>query len=208
MKVVDYVLVDQVSGEIQVSGRCRDADLDTQPEAGHQIKVVGYGTRATHYYTPMGLCEYTPEQRAAKSQAQPHSRWDNGLMKWVDVRPLAELRAERWSQIKAARAAVVGAPIGTPFGRFDACPASREALAVAHANSRRRKLWRPGTPPVEWTTADNLVVPLDASHLAELLRLIGLRTQQAHAQARALRSRIDAASSIGDLEAITWPQAP
>lgn len=201
MKVVDYVLVDQVSGEIQVSGRCQDADLDAQPEAGHQVKVVGYGTRATHYYTPMGLCEYTLEQRAAKSQEQPHSRWDNGLMKWIDVRPLTELRAERWAQVKAARVAAVDAPIETPWGLFDADAPSRAAIAQALA------LDDP-TGTITWTRADNTDCLLFRSTLAEVLRLIDERTQDARRVARTLRSRIDAAASIDDLEAITWPQAP
>lgn len=204
MTLTRYVLVDVRTGEIEASGSCDAESFDMTCERADQIKVIGRGMPATHYYTPLGLREYTPEQQAAKALPRPHCRWDNGLMQWVDVRPLAELRAERWEQVKASRAAVVDAPIDTPFGRFDACPASREALAVANANSRRRKLWRPGTPPVEWTTADNLVVPLDGSQLAELLRLIGQRAQVAHARARALRSRIEAAQSADELEAVTW----
>ena len=198
---IDYVLVNRFNGEIEVCGRCQHGDLDTQPEAAHQVKVVGYGTPATHYFTPLGLCEYTPEQRAAKALRPPHSRWDNAQMRWIDVRPCAELRAERWAIVKAARTAATDAPIDTPFGRFDADPSSRAALGEAFAV-------QDATATVTWTTADNTLVTLFRADLAELLRLVDQRTQQAHSQARVLRSRIEAALDVADLEAITWPQAP
>lgn len=201
MRQVHYVLADFRTGEIEQSGVCDAESFDATCEAGHQVKVIGCGMPATHYYTTLGLREYTPEQKAAKALPQPHCRWDNGLMKWVDVRPLTELRAERWAQVKAERAAAIDAPIDTPWGRFDADAPSRTAIAEAAA------VQAPAAA-IAWTTADNTVVTLARSTLAELLRLIDQRTQQAHAHARVLRSRIEAASSVVALEAITWPQAP
>ena len=201
MRLIDYVLVNHLSGEIEVSGRCQEGDLEAQPVADHQVKVVGYGSPATHYYTPLGLREYSPEHRAAKARPQPHSLWDNSLMQWVDVRPLTELRAARWAQVKADRAAAIDAPIDTPWGQFDANAPSRAAIAEALA------LDDP-TGTITWTLADNTDCLLFRSTLAEVLRLIDERTQDARRVARTLRSRIDAAASIDDLEAITWPQAP
>jgi hypothetical protein len=115
-------------------------------------------------------------------------------MRWVDVRSLEELKAERWAQIKAARTAAMDAPIDTTFGLFDACPASRSALAEAMH-----------VAPVVWTTADNEAVTLDAPSLAEVLRLIGQRTQACHATARGLRVCVDAAGTVSELAAVTWP---
>jgi len=195
MTQIRYVLVNVRTGEIEAAGSCDAQSFDAMCESDHRVKVIGTASSATHYYTPLGLQEYTPAQRLAKATPQPHSTWDNRLMRWVDVRPLDELRAERWASIKAARAAEADAPIDTPFGRFDACPSSRAALAAAVADA-----------PVEWTTADNGMVSLDAEGLAEVLRLIGRRTQACHAVARGLRARIEAAATVEDLEAIHWPE--
>lgn len=194
MTQLRYVLVNVRTGEVEASGACDARSFDAMCESDDQVKVIGTGSSATHYYTPLGLQAYTPAQRLAKATPEPHSAWDNRLMRWVDVRPFDELRAERWASIKAARAAEADAPIDTPFGRFDACPSSRAALAAAVADA-----------PVEWTTADNAVVSLDAQGLTEVLRLIGRRTQACHAVARGLRARVEAAVTVADLEAIQWP---
>ena len=196
MTSVDYVLVDRDSGEIEVSGTCQALDLDAQQLADHQTKIIGRGARATHYLGPGGLTKYTPEQQAEKARQPPHCRWDNVLMRWIDARPLADLRAACWAGIKEARTRAADSPIDTPFGRLDACPSSRAALAAAGAAA-----------PVEWTTADNAVVQLDADALAQVLRLIGRRTQSCHSVAQALRARIEAAVTVEALDAINWPEA-
>jgi hypothetical protein len=203
LKAIDYLLVDAQLGEIEGQGRCSPEDLDRIAEQPHQVKVIGTGNPATCYYTALGLREYTPEQRAAKADRKVHHRWNNQYMRWVDARPLDELRALRWAVVKAARCATVDAPIDTPFGRFDADAASRAALAEGLALSRGLA----AGDSLAWTTADNAVVQLGEAQLAEVLRLIGMRTQAVHAKARALRLRIGAATTLDELEAITWEQA-
>jgi hypothetical protein len=192
MEMIDYVLVNRTSGEVEVSGSCAAHDVQAQPLADHQLRVIGKGTWATHYQAPTGLTAYTPEQRQAKASPQPHCTWDNHRMGWVDVRPFHQLQADRWAQIKVDRAAAMDAPIDTPFGRFDADPHSRAVLAVAQA-------------PVPWTLADNTVVDLDAQSLTEVRRLIGQRLHACHVQGRELRARIASATTTKDLEAIEWP---
>lgn len=194
MTQICYVLVNVRTGEIEAAGSCDAESFDRICETDDQIKVIGMGSSATHYYTAVGLREYTPAQRLAKATLKPHSQWDNRLMRWVDVRSLAELRAERWALIKAARTAEIDAPIDTPFGRFDADASAREAVATAATLGES----------VLWTAADNLPVQLAPEKLVMLLRLIGQRAQAAHARARALRSRIEAAQSMDELEAVTW----
>ena len=194
MKQIRYVLVNVRTGEIEASGSCDAQSFDMTCEADGQIKVIGPGSSATHYYTPMGLQEYTLAQRLAKATLKPHCTWDNRLMRWVDVRSFAELRAERWALIKAARTAEIDAPIDTPFGRFDADAPAREAVATAAALGES----------VVWTTANNLPVQLASEQLVMLLRLIGQRAQVAHARARALRGRIEAAQSMEELESVIW----
>lgn len=191
---VAFVLADRDSGEIEAWGTCQAHDLDGQSVADNQVKVIGCGTRWTHYLGTGGLTEYTPEQQAAKAQPQAHCRWDNKLMRWVDVRPLSAQRAARWAAIKEARARAIDAPIDTPYGRLDACASSRAALAEAAA-----------AVPVDWTTADNTVVMLDAGAISEVLRMVWQRTQSCHAIGRGLRARIDAASTVEALDAIAWP---
>lgn len=205
MTLISYSLVDVRTGEIEVSGTCQAEDFDHLQEQPHQIKVVGAASRATHYYTPLGLVAYTPEQRAAKAQPVPHSNWSNHDMRWHDVRAFPELQGQRWDEIKAAREAAVHAVLATPYGPFDADPRSRAAIAETLAFRTQT-----GTPaePVLWTTADNQVVSLTLAQLGEVAQLVATRTQACHDLARQLRQQIDAAITPAELAAITWPQAP
>lgn len=196
MKCVDYVSVDRDTGEIEVSGSCPEGDVDAQPRAEHQMLVIGRGSRATHYYGPEGLMEYTSDQRSAKQWPLPHCRWDNTLMCWVDLRPLPELRAARWAVIKQARQAAIDAPIMTWSGVFDAGPQSRAAFAIAAVVGQT----------VTWTTADNDAVDLAPGALMELLQACERRTQSCHEVARALRVRIESATTAEELDAIRWPE--
>jgi hypothetical protein len=196
MKIVDYVLVDRATGEVEVAGSCPECDVEAQSPADHQVLVMGRGSRATHYHGPEGLMEYTPDQRNAKQWPLPHCRWDNAHMRWVDVRPLPELRAARWAVVKHARQATIDSPIVTRSGVFDADPGSRAALASAAAFGQ----------VVTWTTADNDAVKLTPGELMELLQACERRTQSCHEVARALRARIESVTTEKELDAIRWPE--
>jgi hypothetical protein len=199
MTQVKYVVADRATGEIEMHGTCFDVDLDAVPVQAHQVKLVGDAHPATHYHDEvLGLQPYTAAQQAAKVQRVPHSRWDNRAMAWVDARPLEALRADRWAQIKGARAAAMDAPIDTAFGVFDADPASRSALVEALALSGS------GRALVRWTTADNQVVPLSLEELASVALQIAQRTEQCHTHAQQLRVRIEQAATAGELETIRW----
>lgn len=203
MRHISYIFANTRTGEIEISGTCREDDFDQLQEGPDQVKVIGSGTPATHYYTPLGLQEYTPEQRQTKAQRRPHCNWDNGGMRWVDIRPFPELRQQRWCEIKMDRQVAIDAPLSMPYGTFDADQRSRAAITEALA---LRSLM-PGEP-LRWTTADDQAVELSLAELAEVGALIAQRTQHCHETAQVLRQRIDLAATPEELAEITWPQAP
>lgn len=127
-----------------------------------------------------------------------------GQVLWHDPRTLDDLKAARWAQIKAVRAAAIDAPLATLYGRFDCGPADRTNITDAVA--LLQTLAAAGTPTtVTFTTADNVAVTLTLAQMVHIGLLLGQRVQAAYATARALRAQIDAAQAADDLAAIHWP---
>ena len=125
----------------------------------------------------------------------------------VDYTPppptLYALQADKWTAIKASRDAAINSPLVTPHGTFDSDPASRANIGGAVALAQTLAA---ATPPfvITYTLADNTSVVLDGPSMVGVGLALGAKVQAAFATARALRVRIDAATSPADLDAITW----
>lgn len=130
-------------------------------------------------------------------------KWDAASKGWRDPRSLAELKADKWDEIKAARTDEIDAPLVTPYGTFDSHSDGRTNIAelVLMLNNMP-------TPPasIEFTLADNSTATLTPAQMVSVGLLLGQKVQGAHATARALRARIDAAASAGQLNPIKWPK--
>lgn len=130
---------------------------------------------------------------------------NDGLLYWHDTRTLAEAKADKWEQIKAARTAYIDAGLTTPYGTFQVAPPDRQNIAEGVLLART--LTDLGQPvSISWTLVDNTVVTLDATAMTNVGLLLGQRVQQAHATGRALRAAIDAATTNEEADAVQWPQ--
>jgi hypothetical protein len=129
--------------------------------------------------------------------------WDWTEMAWSDPRTLADLKADKWGQIKAARAA-------EEFGGFtlngqvfdsDAISQSRIQGAVLLATLATSA----GLPySITWTLADNTTVDLDAQGMMAVGIALGQHVSGSHSKARELRAQIEAAESKEALDSIEW----
>lgn len=126
----------------------------------------------------------------------------------LDLRTLEEVRAERWEQIKAARAAAIDAPLPVPgIGAFDCDEASRANIAnAALLMQTMAATLQPGEmPTIDFTLADNTVVTITAGQMVEVALHMGAKVQAAHATGRALRDALDAATTRAEIEVVAWP---
>lgn len=126
----------------------------------------------------------------------------------LDLRTLEQRRAERWAEIKAARAAAIDAPLPVPgVGSFDCDEASRANIAnAALLMQTMAASLQPGeVPTIDFTLADNSVATLTAGEMVQVALHMGAKVQAAHATGRALRDALDAATTAEQIEAVAWP---
>lgn len=158
----------------------------------------------THWIDQGTIVAYTETQAAAKANRPEFpATWSNTTMSWVDTRTLEQTKADRWEVIKAARAAHIDAGLVTPYGQFQTAPLERQNITDAVLLAQT--LTAMGQPvAIDWTLADNTVVTLGLPEIVTVGLLLGQRVQEAHAHARTLRAAIDAATTVAEIEAITW----
>ena len=58
---------------------------------------------------------------------------------------------------------------------------------------------------IDWTLADNTVATLSAVELLAVGEALGDQISAAHACGRTLRTQLDAAASVAEINYITWP---
>ena len=120
------------------------------------------------------------------------------------VLDLEGVRERVWGAFKAQRQQLIDAPMATPYGVFDCDAKSRTNITdTVLLLQTLSAIGQPGT--VEFTLANNSNVTLDLEKIITVGLLLGAKTQAAHGTARLLRSTINAATTVEDLETITWP---
>lgn len=133
------------------------------------------------------------------------------------------VRLKTWVKFKNLRNSKEYAPVTTPKGMFDADPDSQRriigagVLAIVErvqwltasmqqiAEASNVTLSDIPTTGSEWTLYDNSAVELTPDDLLFLGQAMGLQIKQAHAEGRVVRSQIESADSISDLNAVQWP---
>lgn len=132
-----------------------------------------------------------------------HHQWDAATKSWVDPRPLPAIQAAQWIAIKASRDAAIAAPLVTPYGTFDADPASQ--TAITNAVLMLQSLAALGTPTtIDFTLHDNTTVTLTGAEMTQVGLLLGAQTQAAYTKARAYQTAINSATTPAEVQAITW----
>lgn len=57
---------------------------------------------------------------------------------------------------------------------------------------------------IDWTLANNTARNLSAADLANVGAALGMHVAAQHAKARTLRSQIEAATTVAEVDAVTW----
>jgi len=176
---------------------------------GWRFVEIAPGARVSdisHYVVGGQLVAYTPDQlHARQNPPQPRCRWSNAEMRWIDLRSLDEIKADRWMAIKAARDAAEAAGFDTPFGRFDSDPAS-QAKIIGAAQLASIALAQGQPFSIRWTRQDNTAVELDAPAMIAVGVAMGQHIDSVHQIGRAKRAAIEAATTHDAVMAVTWSE--
>lgn len=131
-----------------------------------------------------------------------------GAVAWREYQPpaptLDDLKAAAWDQVKARREAEDRRPLPYMDKLLDFDDAGREKLlwALKAADVAGAAF------AVDWTCADNTILPLTAETIAGIPVAAAMRSDANHQKARLLRDAIDAASTPEELAMVSWDPLP
>jgi hypothetical protein len=119
---------------------------------------------------------------------------------------LEQAKAQKWREMKIARAAASQAPLVTPYGTFDADIDSRNnIIQTAHLMQTEAQSLAPASEPtVDFTLADNSVASLTAGQMVQVALLLAAQIEAAYARGRVLRAAIEAAGTQAEIAALSW----
>jgi hypothetical protein len=190
--VVDFVKHDGC-GVILYVGSVPADMLDMQGDG----VLVGRADPATQYVCNGVITDYTAAELAARAGLQPGQLWQMPQRIVVDMRTLADARAQAWTRIKAARDSAQAAPFACAGRIYQADAASINDAAL-------RSMQDPGFC-VQWRLLDNSLVLLTSADIQGVSAALYARNATVRGLGDELRARIDQCASVAAVDAVVWP---
>lgn len=203
------VVAHLITKEILRTVDCPEEDVSLNIPAdcaGFVIENSDNVSNETHYLNAQNvLTRYSNVQIENKVNRPPWAqKWDNSAMQWIDSRTLDHRKAQKWEEIKLARATAIYKPLVTPFGTYDADEAGQDNITKSVLLAQT--LTSIGQPvAIVFTLANNSVVTLDLTAMVTVGLMLGNQVQTARGIATFLRTQIEAVTTASQLDAITWP---
>ena len=162
--------------ETASQGVLLNVDADIEQDYVYRDSVVSKGTKPSAEY----IFDYT-------------------LRQWYDPRTLPDLKAAKWAQIKRDRDEA-------EFGGFTWNGSLFDSDAISQSRIQGALQLAALIPDfsIDWTLADNTARNLSAADLANVGAALGMHVAAQHAKARLLRSQIEAATTVAEVDAVTW----
>jgi hypothetical protein len=141
-------------------------------------------------------CEALPPPDGFDPMMPTHRR-ENG--QWVPN--LTWYRRQAWERIKVAREQAENGGCASPLGRVDTDSLSRDRISGAV----QMAMIVGAAFSIDWTMENNVPVAHNQSAMIALGLAVGQHVAAIHATARARRTAIEAAATVAEIDAITWP---
>ena len=198
----DYTIYRVSDGEIVFSVKCDESLLNIYLSDG--LAYLDGNFRSSEFFVNNGeAVEYSESVRVTKASRPLHAaEWSNVSMSWVDTRPLDDLKAAKWGQIKAQRDASEFGLFSWAGHTFDGDEAAQRRINLAVMGAQAAMAAGDAGWSVDWTLADNTSLALSASDMIGVANALGANIAQAHAAARAKRQQIEQAATKEELDAI------
>ena len=191
--ILSVVIFDKATGFIKSAGTtCFPERLELEENgviAGASADVMGdYVDVATRQIKPKG------------PRPSPHHTFDYASKTWVDPRTLDDLKAAKWTVIKADRDQA-------EFGVFewDGSPFDGDAVSQSRIRDAAQEAARSPAFARVWTLADNTFRALNSADMTAVAAALNAHIDHQHSLARELRAQINAATTAAQLAGIHWP---
>lgn len=193
-KFIRYVVFKPNTGEVIRYGVCEENALPNQVNEGEDVIVGGF---CGSQYVEDGALVNIPE---CPTQ---HHIFDYTTKQWIDLRTLDDHKSAKWKEIKRQRDVAEFATFTYNNMEFDGdLDAQRRLTAYISVSKSSIAAGQPFE--AEFTLANNTNVTLTAQDFVgiELAKVQAVAATFNHASA--LRAQIDAATTVQEVEAITW----
>lgn len=199
-----YVIGSAATGEIVRSVRCDSSQVGGQVGAGEVLDLSDDAAPDTHYFSGAAVLAYTPQQASDKRAARSGMSWSNLTMAWTEARTLARCKADRWSEIKAARDAAIRAGFVWSGKPFDSDLQSQIFIEGA---AQLALLSQMASQPfsIDFTLQDNTIAALSAADMLAVGQAMGVHIMTQHGTGRGLRDAIGIAATVAAVQAVAWP---
>lgn len=135
----------------------------------------------------------------------PEHMFDYAKRAWVDTRSLAWYKARQWETIKSQRDAIEFGTFSYLGRVFDGDRDAQRRLTYCVSVSKQA-LALGGKFTTTFVLADNSTVELTAVDFIAIESAKGSQVLAAFAVAIPLRKRIEAATTVAEVEAVVWPK--
>jgi hypothetical protein len=186
-----YTIYDPVTGKVLRYGSAPDAQIAHQVGEG-EVLLETRGLPDT----------YVEDGVLVPMAPQPTNthEFDWESKQWIDARSLEEIKSAKWRLVKQLRDDSEHGGFSIDGLTFDSNPISQAKIQGAV----QLALLAPESFTIDWTLANNSVATIDRKTLLAVGLALGQHVQQVHAHARDLRSQIEAAETVEQVEAVVW----
>nr|DAR29327.1 MAG TPA: protein of unknown function (DUF4376) [Caudoviricetes sp.] len=119
------------------------------------------------------------------------------------VPPLEEVQATKLSKLKSTRDTLETEPIEYNGNRYDYDDKARDRINAAIIALDVQTAQTKAVASIDWTTADNADVKVTADDLRCVIAMVAQRSNALHVAYRAAKDKVEAATTVAEVEAVT-----
>lgn len=181
---------DKATGRIVSSGTSQAPELF---ETETQSVLIGVSGPVQGAYIEGGVVVQMP------TKPSQHHQFNYSTKQWEDPRTLADLKAEKWRNIKANRDAAEHGGFTWDGSVFDSDALSQQRITGAVTLAQMLPAFT-----TVWTLANNSTRTLSAADMFAVGVALGVHVSTQFLQGQLLRAQIDEAATAQEVEAIHW----
>jgi hypothetical protein len=189
-EIYTVTVFDKATGRIVSSGTSQAPELF---ETETQSVLIGVSAPVQGAYVEGGVVVQMP------TKPSPNHTFNYTSKQWEDPRTLADLKAEKWRNIKANRDAAEHGGFTWDGSVFDSDALSQQRITGAVTLAQMSPAFT-----TVWTLANNSTRTLSAADMFAVGMALGTHVATQFLQGQLLREQIDDAATAQEVEAIHW----
>lgn len=195
--------VHDAEGNIITSGNCQPENVSLHGGPGLTVVEGMADGREQYVDIPTGELRNYDQDAIARRRMPPGPGFRWSLGQWIDERPLAQAKEQKWNEIKRARIAAEFGTFLVGGYEFDCDKESQTRINSAFQSAMDART--NGEPfSIDWTLSDDTNVTLNRAQVIAVGRALQEHVNAVFDKSRQLRAQIVAATTKEELDGISW----